>query len=144
MNAMGCFLALGGALFLWRTPLKLFKEVGVILCLLTIFCTYSYLTMDSADFSVESYPFRMLALSFSFSTTALTNNRKRYLVLAQVLWLWVEVFGGISLFYRGFEIPWLRFLAIAAGSLGSCCLSRISRGMEFALMVYWIAIWIFF
>lgn len=144
MNSLACILALGSAVFLWRAPLKLFTEVGKLLAMLLIFGVFSFFTLDALDCQLESYPFRMFALAICCSTTSLTKNRKRYLVLAQLLWLWVELFGGISLFYRGFEMPWLRIFAISVGALGSCFLSRISRGMEFALMVYWIAVWIFF
>jgi hypothetical protein len=41
-------------------------------------------------------------------------------------------------------MPWTRLLAIAVSVFGSTFLSRISQGMEFALMAYWIAVWVFF
>ena len=37
-----------------------------------------------------------------------------------------------------------RIIAIAVSVFGSTFLSRISQGMEFALMAYWIAVWVFF
>ena len=36
------------------------------------------------------------------------------------------------------------FAAIAGLALGSTFLSRISREMEFCLMVLWLAVWVFF
>ena len=44
----------------------------------------------------------------------------------------------------GVDMPWTRLLAIAVSVFGSTFLSRISQGMEFALMAYWIAVWVFF
>ncbi|MCF0215847.1 MAG: hypothetical protein HUK21_05190 [Fibrobacteraceae bacterium] len=105
---------------------------------------YSALAFDLASPMVENYPFRMLALCFCFSTTSLNHKRRRYLVMAQCFWLWVELFGGISLFYRGIDISWTRIAAIGVGCVCSTFLSNISKEMEFCLMVYWIAIWIMF
>ena len=96
------------------------------------------------DPTLEHYPFRMMALCLCLSTTSLTLYRRRYLVLAQALWFWVELFGGIALFYRGFDIAWMRILAILGMTFCSTFLSRISKEMEFCLMVFWIAVWVFF
>ena len=144
MNAVACLLALGAAQFFWRRPIRLFKEAFVLVAALVLFCVYAYFAGETSDPSMESYPFRMLSLALCFSTTALPNKRRRYLLMAQVMWLWVEFFGGISLFYRGIEMPWTRIIAIAVSVFGSTFLARISQGMEFALMAYWIAVWVLF
>ena len=65
-------------------------------------------------------------------------------MLAQILWLWVEFFGGLTFVYRGLDMPWTRVIAIGSGALGGVFFSHISRETEFMLMVYWIAIWMFF
>ena len=144
MNAVACLLALGVAQFFWRRPIRLFKEAFVLVFALALFCVYAYFAGETSDPSMESFPFRMLSLALCFSTTALPNKRRRYLLMAQVMWLWIEIFGGISLFYRGVEMPWTRIIAISVSVFGSTFLSRISQGMEFALMAYWIAVWVFF
>ena len=144
MNAVACLLALGVAQFFWRRPIRLFKEAFVLVFALALFCVYAYFAGETSDPSMESYPFRMLSLALCFLTTALPNKRRRYLLMAQVMWLWIEIFGGISLFYRGVEMPWTRIIAISVSVFGSTFLSRISQGMEFALMAYWIAVWVFF
>ena len=144
LNALCCLMALGTSMFLWRRPVGIFKETGILALSLVVFGLFSYLTMDLAEPTLEYMPFRMLALCICFSTTSLTSHKTRYLVLSQVLWLWVEFFGGISLYYRGIEMPWTRIIAIAVSVFGSTFLSRISQGMEFALMAYWIAVWVFF
>lgn len=144
MNALACLLSLASAAFFWRAPLRLFKETLVILAALLVFGLFSFLAGDMTQPQMESYPFRMLALALCFSTTSLPNKRRRYLLLAQVLWLWIEFFGGISLAYRGFEMPWTRVLALSVGAVGGSMLSRIGHEMEFALMAFWIAVWVFF
>ena len=98
----------------------------------------------ATDPALEHYPFRMLALCLCLSTASLPLYRRRYLVLAQVLWLWIELFGGIALYYRGFDVAWTRIAAVAGLAFGSTFLSRISREMEFCLMVLWLAVWVFF
>lgn len=143
-NAIACLLALSVTVFYWRTPLKLFKEVLVILLSLALFCFYTYFAGETLSPQMEHYPFRMLALALCFSTTALPNKRRRYLVMAQILWLWVEFFGALSLSYRGIDVPWTRIVAIGGVGFCSTFLSRISHEMEFVLMAYWIAIWVFF
>lgn len=143
-NAVACLLALAVTVFYWRSPLKLFKETLIILLSLALFCVYTYFAGDSLTGQMEHYPFRMLALALCFSTTALPKKRRRYLVMAQVLWLWVEFFGALSLYYRGIDVPWTRLVAISGVCFGSTFLSRISHEMEFVLMAYWIAIWVFF
>lgn len=144
MNAFACLLALALAQFFWHRPIRFFKEAFVIVGSLLLFGVYTFLAGDMSDPAMESYPLRMISLALCVSTTALPNKRRRYLLMAQVLWLWVEFFGGISLYYRGIEMPWTRLLAIAVSVFGSTFLSRISQGMEFALMAYWIAVWVFF
>ena len=144
LNALSCLMALGASMFLWHKPLKVYKEGGILAFFLCIFILFSYLTVDSGETALEYMPFRMLALCICFSTTSVVNHKTRYLVLAQVLWLWVEFFGGITFVYRGLEMPWTRVVAIGFGALGGAFLSHISREMEFLLMVFWIAIWMFF
>ena len=144
LNALSCLMALGTSMFLWRKPLNIHKEAGILTLFLVVFCLFSYFTMEASDLTQEHMPFRMLALCLCFSTTSLTSHKTRYLVLVQILWLWVEFFGGLTFVYRGLEMPWTRIIAIGSGALGGVFLSHISREMEFMLMVYWIAIWMFF
>lgn len=144
MNALSCLLALCSAVFLWENRKSVLKESISIAVFLVLAEVYMYFSGNLADVTMEHYPLRMLALCLCFSATGLPQKRRRYLVLFQLLWLWVELFGGIALFYRGFDIPWTRILAIAGLAFGSTFLSRITREMEFCLMVYWIAIWVFF
>ena len=144
LNALSCLMALGASMFFWHRPLKVYKEGAILSIFLGLFILFSYFTLEPSDADLEYMPFRMLALSVCFSTTSLRHYKIRYLVLAQVLWLWVEFFGGLTFVYRGLEMPWLRVVAIGAGALGGAFLSHISREIEFLLMVYWIAIWMFF
>lgn len=144
MNAFACLLALAVTVFYWRSPLRIFKETAIIVGSLALFCVYSYFAGDMTDPQMQHYPFRMLALALCFSTTALPNKRRRYLLIAEVMWLWIEFFGGIALYYQGVDMPWTRILALSVSVLGSTFLSRISHEMEFALMAYWIAVWVFF
>lgn len=143
-NALACLLALACARFLWRPKISLLKESLTILAFALVSCFYTYMACDMDLMQTEFYPFRMMALFLCFSTTELPHKRRRFLVLAQTAWLWIEFFGGISLFYRGLEMPWIRIAAIAGVAFGSSFLSRINREMEFCLMVFWIAIWAFF
>ena len=144
LNALSCLMALGTSMFLWRKPTSVYKETGVMALSLCIFVLFSYFTVDSSEPALEYMPCRMLALCLCFSTTSLTSHKSRYMVLALVLWLWVEFFGGLTFVYRGLEMPWTRVIAIGTGAVGSAFLSHISREMEFMLMVSWIAIWMFF
>ena len=123
MNAFACLLALAVTVFYWRSPLRIFKETAIIVGSLALFCVYSYFAGDMTDPQMQHYPFRMLALALCFSTTALPNKRRRY---------------------QGVDMPWTRILALSVSVLGSTFLSRISHEMEFALMAYWIAVWVFF
>lgn len=143
-NSMACLLALGFAMFLWRGKISLLKETLLILSFLMVSELFTFFAGDLSNPGLEHYPLRMLALCLCCSTTGLPVKRRRYLVLAQVLWLWIELFGGISLSYRGFDMPWTRIIAIAGMASCSTLLTRISREMEFCLMVFWIAIWMFF
>ena len=43
-----------------------------------------------------------------------------------------------------FDIAWTRILALLSMSLCSTFLSKISKEMEFCLMVFWLAVWVFF
>ncbi len=144
LNSLCCLMALGSSMFLWRPPRSVFKEGALISLYLVLFMAFSFLTMEGSDATLEYLPLRMLALCICFSVTSIQNHKTRYLVMAQVLWLWVEFFGGVSLVYRGLDMPWTRVVAIGSCAAGSVFMTRISREMEFILMVYWIAIWMFF
>jgi hypothetical protein len=137
-------MALGSSMFLWKPPRSVFKEGALITLYLVLFMLFSYLTMEGSGATLEYLPLRMLALCICFSVTSIQNHKTRYLVMAQVLWLWIEFFGGVSLVYRGLDMPWTRVVAIGSCATGSVFMTRISREMEFVLMVYWIAIWMFF
>lgn len=146
-NALACVFILGFATFLWRKNSSFFVNGAVLASSLLSFCVFSFLCVEdlgTINMNSELYPFRMLALCLCFSTTSLPRYRRRYLVLAQMLWLWIELFGGISLYYRGLDVTWMRIIALAGMAFCSTFLSRISREMEFCLMVFWIAIWMFF
>lgn len=146
-NALACVFTLGCASFLWRKNSGFYQNGIILAIVLLLFCLFSFLGMEDfgePTINGELYPFRMLALCLCFSTTSLSKYRRRYLVLAQALWCWIELFGSIALFYRGMDIAWTRILALAGMTFCSTFLSRISREMEFCLMVFWIAIWIFF
>lgn len=148
MNALACLISLGCALFLWRERSDLYRNALLIIGILVLGMAFTYFGADVASPTeaalLESYPFKMLGLCLCFSTTSLKHKRRRYLVISQVFWLWIEVFGGISLYYRGIDISLIRMVAIGGIAFLSSMLSRISKEMEFCLMVFWIAIWIFF
>lgn len=153
-NALACVFALGCASFLWKSP-SFIKNAVLVVGSLLLFCLFAYFAAENFAMAYASgvpqdsgspqelYPFRMMALCLCFSTTSLPKYRRRYLVLAQALWCWIELFGGISLYYRGVDFAWTRVVALFAMSFCSTLLSKISREMEFCLMVFWIAIWIF-
>lgn len=143
-NAAACLLALAFSCILWRGKISLLKESMLLLGFLFLAEGFTLLACYSMGPAYENYPLRMLALSLCFSTTKLPVKRRRYLVLAQALWLWVELVGYCSLAKMGMEISWVRILAITA--VGTCCslLSRMSRNIEFCILVFWVAIWMFF
>ena len=144
-NSLSCLIALGCASFLWRKGSSPYRNGALLAGFLVLFCLFTYFAGDSSvDPTLEHYPFRMLALCLCLSTTSLSLYRRRYLVLAQALWCWIELFGGIALYYRGFDIAWTRILALLSMSLCSTFLSKISKEMEFCLMVFWLAVWVFF
>ena len=66
------------------------------------------------------------------------------MVLAQTFWLWVELVGNVSLYQVGEEAPWIRLAAIAEIALGCSFMTRISKEIEFGLIVLWMAVWMFF
>ncbi|MCQ2096432.1 MAG: hypothetical protein MJY87_00615 [Fibrobacter sp.] len=138
-NALGCLLALGCAYFFWKPKARLVGNAAILVGSLSLFVAYAFAVGDT-----EFYPFRLFALALCFSTTSLQKDRRRFLFLAQIFWLWIELFGNISLYYRGYEFAGTRLVAIAGLALCSTFLSRISKEMEFCLMVFWIAVWIFF
>ena len=149
VNALACLVALGVASLLWKPKSSFYRNAGLLAGFMLFACLFTYLGRETLDFrnfdpQLEHYPFRMLALCLCLSTTSLQIYRRRYLVLAQALWCWVELFGGIALYYRGLDVAWVRIIALAGITLGSTFLSRISKEMEFCLMVFWLAIWVFF
>lgn len=139
LNTLGCLLALGCAYYLWRPAASLFKNAALLSGSLALFVAYSFAIGDE-----EYYPFRLLAICLCFSTTSLRKDRRRFLFLAQIFWLWIELFGNLSLYYRGGDFAWTRLVAIAGLAFCSTFLSRISKEMEFCIMVFWIAVWTFF
>ncbi len=148
-NALACLIALGCALFLWRKGSSPYRNGALLAGFLLLFGVFTYFGGEmfdarSINLSLEMYPFRMMALCLCLSTTSLALYRRRYLVLAQALWFWVELFGGIALFYRGLDVAWTRILAIFWMGFCSTFLSKISKEMEFCLMVFWLAVWVFF
>ena len=68
LNALSCLMALGASMFLWRKPLNVYKEAGILSLFLAVFCLFSYFTMDASDFAQEYMPFRMLGICLCFST----------------------------------------------------------------------------
>jgi len=146
-NALACIFTLGCANFLWKKGSGFYRNAAILALSLLLFSLYTFFAVEdlgSASAAGELYPFRMFALSLCFSASALPKYRRRYLVLAQGLWCWIEVFGGISLYYRGIDVAWIRIVALMGMTICSTFLSKISREMEFCLMVFWIAIWVFF
>ncbi|MCF0221029.1 MAG: hypothetical protein HUK19_01915 [Fibrobacter sp.] len=148
LNALACLLSLGCAMFLWRERSDLYRNSLLIIGFLVLYMVYTYLgggfTTPSETPLLESYPFKMLGLCLCFSTVSLKHKRRRYLVMSQVFWLWVELFGAVSLYYRGVDVSLIRIAAVGGITLFSSVLSGITKEMEFCLMVFWIAIWIFF
>ena len=144
-NSLSCLIALGCASFLWRKGSSPYRNGALLAGFLVLFSLFTYFAGDiSVDPTLEHYPFRMLALCLCLSTTSLPLYRRRYLVLAQSLWCCIELFGGIALYYRGIDIAWTRILAVLGMTLCSTFLSKISKEMEFCLMVFWLAVWVFF
>ncbi|MBO6076879.1 hypothetical protein [Fibrobacter succinogenes] len=143
-NSLSCLIALGCASFLWRKGSSPYRNGGLLAGFLVLFGVFTCFAGETIDPTLEHYPFRMLALCLCLSTTSLPLYRRRYLVLAQSLWCWIELFGGIALYYRGIDIAWTRILALLSMTLCSTFLSKISKEMEFCLMVFWLAVWVFF
>ena len=146
-NALSCLIALGCASFLWRKGSSPYRNGALLAGFLVLFSLFTYLAQADSrivDPTLEHYPFRMLALCLCLSTTSLPFYRRRYLVLAQSLWCWIELFASISLYYRGLDIAWTRILALLCMIFCSTFLSKISKEMEFCLMVLWLAVWVFF
>jgi len=108
------------------------------------YCFYSAYVGNTTNAELENYPFRMLALTLCVFTTGLRESRRRFMVLAQIFWLWVELVGAVSIFQIGEEVPWFRLVAIAEIGIGCSFMARISREIEFGLIVLWMAVWMFF
>jgi len=142
-NAVACLLCLFFAAFLWKMK-GMFRITLVMFLIVMTSCLYTAFVGNIANPPLENYPFRMLALVLCVFTTGLRENRRRFMVLAQTFWLWVELVGMVSLYQTGAEAPWLRLAAIAEIALGCSFMAGISREIEFGLIVLWMAVWMFF
>ena len=142
-NAVACLLCLIFAAFLWKMK-GMLRVTLVMFFVVMISCLYTAFAGDLAVSAMENYPFRMVALTFCVFTTGLRENRRRFMVLAQTFWLWVELVGNVSLSQAGLEAPWIRLAAIVGIALGCSFMARISREIEFGLIVLWMAVWMFF
>ena len=143
VNLFACLLSLVVSLFLWKHPYRLFRESSVLLLSLALFMVYSYFALGVESPVAESYPFRMLAVCICFSVLSVPEKRERNVFLAQMLWLWIEFFGGLSLAYRGFEMSWIRMSAILAGVLLSPLSAKKNREVNFLYAFLWSCVWIF-
>ncbi len=142
-NAVACLLCLVFAAFLWKIK-GMYRITFVMFLIVMTSFLYTAFAGNLVNPMLENYPFRMVALTFCVFTTGLRDNRRRFMVLAQTFWLWVELLGNISLYQGGEEAPWIRLAAIAEIALGCCFMARISREIEFGLIVLWMAVWMFF
>lgn len=142
-NAVACLLSLIFVAFLWKMKGMLRITLVMFLIVMTS-CLYTAFAGSLAIPTLENYPFRMVALTFCVFTTGLRENRRRFMVLAQTFWLWVELVGNVSLYQVGEEAPWIRLAAIAEIALGCSFMTRISKEIEFGLIVLWMAVWMFF
>ena len=142
-NAVACLLSLIFVAFLWK--MKGMLRITLVMFLIVMTSgLYTAFAGNLAISTLENYPYRMRALTLCVFTTGLRENRRRFMVLAQTFWLWVELVGNVSLFQAGAEAPWIRLAAIAEIALGCCFMARISREIEFGLIVLWMAVWMFF
>lgn len=142
-NAVACLLSLIFAFVLWNMK-GVFRITMAMLVIVMTSCAYTAFVGNLSLPAMDSYPFRMVALTFCVFTTELREKRRRFMVLAQTFWLWVELAGAVSLTQMGEPAPWFRLAAIATVGLGCCFMARISREIEFGLIVLWMAIWMFF
>ena len=142
-NAVACLLCLIFAFVLWMQKGMLRITLMMLVAVMTS-CLYTALEGNLSIPTMENYPFRMVALTFCVYTTRLRENRRLFMVLAQTFWPWVELVGNVSLFLTGEEAPWIRLAAIAEIALGCCFMVKISREIEFGLIVLWMAVWMFF
>lgn len=142
-NAVACLLCLIFAFVLWMQKGMLRITLMMLVAVMTS-CLYTALEGNLSIPTMENYPFRMVALTFCVYTTRLRENRRLFMVLAQTFWLWVELVGNVSLFLTGEDAPWIRLAAIAEIALGCCFMVKISREIEFGLIVLWMAVWMFF
>ncbi len=142
-NAVASLLCLLFTAFLWNQKGMLRVTLVMFFVVMTS-CLYTAFVGNLAVPTLESYPFRMFALTMCVFTTGLRENRRRFMVLAQTFWLWVELVSNLSLMQTGADAPWLRLAAIAEIGLGCCFMVRISKGIEFGLIVLWMAVWMFF
>ena len=142
-NAVACLLCLIFASFLWKIK-GIFRITLVMFLIVVTSCLYTAFAGNLTIPTLENYTFRMVALSLCVFTTGLRENRRLFMVLAQTFWLWVELVGNVSLYQMGEEAPWIRLAAIAEIALGCSFMARISREIEFGLIVLWMAVWMFF
>ena len=142
-NAVACLLCLFFSAFLWNQKGMLRVTLVMFFVVMTS-CLYTAFVGNLAVPTLESYPFRMFALTMCVFTTGLRENRRRFMVLAQTFWLWVELVSNLSLMQTGADAPWLRLAAIAEIGLGCCFMVIISKEIEFGLIVLWMAVWMFF
>ena len=144
MNSLACLLALLPAPFLWTTRRPLARQ-GVLLSLILVsFMLFVFLAGDSNDATMEFYPLEMWAFCLCVSTLTLSKRKVFFMSLAQGLWLWILFFGSLSLFYRGLEISFLSMTLLAVGILSFRFLRTNSRETSFAILIYWVGIWMLF
>ena len=142
-NAVACLLCLCFVFVLWKQR-GMFRIALLMFFFVMTSCLYTALVGNLMNPAMEYYPFRMVALAFCVFTTGLKKNRRRFMVLAQTFWLWVELVGAFSLYYAGEPVSWIRLIAIAEIGLGCSFMVRISREIEFGLIVLWMGVWMFF
>ena len=89
-NAVACLLCLIFAAILWK--MKGMLRITLVMFLIVMTSgLYTAFAGNLAISTLENYPFRMLALTLCVFTTGLRENRRRFMVLAQTFWLWVDV-----------------------------------------------------
>ena len=118
-NAVACLLSLFFAAFLWKQK-GIFRISLMMFVIVMTCCLYTAFAGNLVIPTLENYPFRMVAFTFCVFTTGLRENRRRFMVLAQAFWLWVELVGNVSLYQMGGEAPWIRLAAIAEIGFGCC------------------------
>lgn len=144
MNLLACLLALLPAPFLWTSPRSIARQGAMLSLILLSFVLFVYLAGNPNDATMEFYPLEMLAFCLCVSTLTLSKRKIFFMSLAQGLWLWIVFFGSLSLFYRGLDISYLSMLLLAVGILSFKFLKADSREFSFAILTYWVGIWMLF